>query len=164
MCFLCKMFQSNFLFKKYPVFFFLNKIKLSDILVFLIFSFGWGGVGCLSLGVNQNITYFQHTFVQVKLSLENHVHIPAEYNHFDRRVHSIGQQHAVILKLKILQFFFQTITCTVILFVGSIQLIYKPTISEPQRAIILADILSDDKMQGFFFNTENNTFIDINHR
>lgn len=61
--------------------------------------------GVFNLGVNQNITYFQHTFVRVKLSSETHVYIPAEYNNFDRRVHSIGQ-HAVILTLKI--FFFQT--------------------------------------------------------
>lgn len=67
--------------------------------------------GVFNLGVNQNITYFQHTFVRVKLSSETHVYIPAEYNNFDRRIHSIGQ-HAVILTLNI---FFSRQTYTVIL-------------------------------------------------
>lgn len=95
--------------------------------------------GVFNLGVNQNITYFQHTFVRVKLSSETHVYIPAEYNNFDRRIHSIGQ-HAVILTLK--NFFFPD-KLTQLFY----QLFYKPTMSEPQRAIILADVLSNDKMQ-----------------
>lgn len=42
--FLCKIFTPIFCLKNTGFFF--DKIKLSDILVSLILSFGWGGVGC----------------------------------------------------------------------------------------------------------------------